>query len=163
MKLIVSSTRPGTSFGLLWLTRGRTDEPKVGSRAATQLPFSTRCGLDWWLQNAGMRVHVPRPFRMIMSRPEGPYQLTCLPFDDDPWKGWIAVQIAGRRMGWPVQTVHDNGSGPEIGGLTIGTFEIWGDVFWYSLQPHAEPPRIDYFGNRALWRSDVGGNALDAR
>ena len=44
-----------------------------------------------------------------MSGPEGPYELACRPLNDDSWEGWIEVEIAGVRMGWPLERVDDRG------------------------------------------------------
>ena len=110
-----------------------------------------------------MRVHVPKSFRVIMTGPEGDYELACGALADDPWEGWINTEIAGVRMRWPVEQVVDDGSGPEVGGLTIGTKDVWGDVFWYSLCPAGDPPHIDYFGNQVLWRRDIGKFAPEVK
>jgi len=90
-----------------------------------------------------------------MTGLEGDYELACGPSADDPWEGWINTEIAGVRMRWPIEWVCNDGSGLEFAGLTTGTKNVWGDVFWYSLGPAANPPCIEYFGNQVLWRRDT--------
>jgi hypothetical protein len=47
-----------------------------------------------------------------------------------------------------------------MSGMTVGSDEILGDQFWFQLWPRLAPKRIDYFGDRVLWRSDYGPDVL---
>jgi hypothetical protein len=105
-----------------------------------------------------MRIKAPWAFDMTMSGPEGEYTLSYAPIDG--WDGEISVTIAGIEMTWPVFTVTRKNVGLCLGGMTTGTVELWNDTFWFELWPELDIPRIDYWGNQVIWRSDVGGTPL---
>jgi hypothetical protein len=100
-----------------------------------------------------MRIKTPPPFEITMCGSEGPYTLAYAPTDD--WDGEIAVCIGEVSMRWPVLNVEEDEAGFRLGGMTSGSEPLWNDAFWFELSPNANPPRIDYFGNRVLWRSDA--------
>jgi len=63
-------------------------------------------------------------------------------------------------MSWYVVRYDDEDGQLSMSGMTVGSDEIWGDQFWFQLWPRSAPARIDYFGDRVLWRSDYGPVAL---
>jgi hypothetical protein len=101
-----------------------------------------------------MRIKAPPAFDISMSGPEGAYTLSYAPTDD--WDGEIAVSIGGISMRWAVLNVEEDQKGLRLGGMTSGSEPLWRDAFWFELWPEADQPRIDYYGDRILWRSDAG-------
>jgi hypothetical protein len=99
-----------------------------------------------------MRVKAPLAFEIPMLGPEGAYVLSYAPTDE--WDGEIAVCIGAVSMRWAVLNVEQDERGLRLAGMTCGSGPLWNDAFWFELWPHADPPKIDYFGDRILWRSD---------
>ena len=89
-----------------------------------------------------------------MVGPEGRYTLEFSPNPNDEWEGCVHAQFPSETTCWPVYRVDDDGSGPKLEGMA--GLDIWNNSFWFSLWPEAHPPRIDYWGNQVLWRSDAG-------
>ena len=58
-------------------------------------------------------------------------------------------------MVWSIEAADDQGGDVVLSGITTGSERVWRDAFWFNLRPDADTPRIDYFGDRVLWRSDV--------
>ncbi len=105
-----------------------------------------------------MRVQSPSPFTITMTGPDGRYELAYVRLDD--WAGVIKVKIKGASMSWHVVRFDDDDGKFSMSGMTVGSDEIWGDQFWFQLWPRAAPVRIDYFGDRVLWRTDYGPAAV---
>jgi hypothetical protein len=101
-----------------------------------------------------MRTRSPPPFRITLTGPDGRYELSYAPLDD--WAGTIEVRIKSVAMSWHVVRYEEEDGQFSMSGMTVGSDEIWGDQFWFELWPHLAPARIDYFGDRVLWRSDYG-------
>ncbi|WP_144439918.1 hypothetical protein [Methylobacterium sp. AMS5] len=102
-----------------------------------------------------MRTTVPHAFRMSFDSVDGPYEIIFQPIDD--WDGIIDISISGMSMRWDVvSAVKDEDGSVFLGGMTSGTEELWGDVYWFSLDFENIPPVIDYWGNCVLWRQDKG-------
>lgn len=99
---------------------------------------------------------------MTFEGPEGKYDIAFTPTDQSD--GEIRVSIAGIDMLWDV--VHaskEEGDNPlEIGGLTSGSEAIWQDQFWFSLCLDEVAPRIEYWGNQIIWRTDFAVSPLKA-
>ncbi len=92
-----------------------------------------------------------------MTGPEGCYRLTYSAGNETD--SVIEVEIAGQTMRWAIETVTRTGEGVSLSGMTSGTQAIWQDQFWFEFFPDAEPPRIDYWGDRVLWRTDLHDRA----
>lgn len=94
-----------------------------------------------------------------MTGPDGPYLLDYRPLNE--WDdGVIQVSIRGASMVWRVQAAFLTDGQIGVGGMTDGSEEIWRDEWWFDFWLGAIPPRIDYWGNRVLWRSDHGLTAV---
>ena len=92
-------------------------------------------------------------FTMTFEGPEGAYDIAFSPTDFGD--GEIAVSIAGVDMLWDV--VHaskEEGGSLELGGMTSGSEAIWQDCFWFSLCLDESTPRIEYWGDQVIWRTD---------
>ncbi len=100
-----------------------------------------------------VRAKAPPPFDIQISGPEGAYVLSYAPTDD--WGGEIAVCINGVAMRWAVLDVEQDDQGLRLGGMTCGSKAVWNDEFWFELWPEADVPRIDYYEDRVVWRSDT--------
>ena len=95
-----------------------------------------------------------------MTGPEGRYELACSRLSDDPWEGQIDVTMSGVKDNWGIEAAYDPCEGGEgICLMGLAQLDAWGDAFWFHLWPEANPPRIDYFGDRVLWRSDICAEA----
>jgi hypothetical protein len=99
-----------------------------------------------------MRAKAPATFEACFKGPEGRYCIRYALIDD--WDGSIAVSIAGIKLAWPVETVEKEGDLVRICGLTHGTRELWGDVFWFELICRTDPECIRYWADRKIWRQD---------
>ena len=91
-------------------------------------------------------------FQVTVTGPEGRYRLFHTPCDDSDGK--IEVTIVGLAMTWHVDVVMEDESGVVLCGMTVGSQAIWQDQFWFELRPNALPSRIEYWGDRTLWRRD---------
>jgi hypothetical protein len=100
-----------------------------------------------------MQMLVPEAFSLVLVGPEGPYALAFRP--TATWEGEIDTCIAGCVMRWPVEHADHGGEGLCLSGMTVGSEVLWRDQFWFELRPEARPPRIDYWGDRFVWRSDA--------
>jgi hypothetical protein len=89
-----------------------------------------------------------------MTGADGRYELAYERLDD--WAGIIKVSISGVAMSWHVVRFDNTDERLSMSGMTVGSDEVWGDQFWFELWPEATPMRINYFGDRVLWRTDYG-------
>jgi hypothetical protein len=94
-----------------------------------------------------------------MVGPEGCYRLTYSGGGDGVTK--VEVAISGLTMTWPVVIMIEEDDGITLCGMTSGSQALWRDQFWFELRPDARPPRIDYWGDQILWRSDQSINTYD--
>jgi hypothetical protein len=105
-----------------------------------------------------MRVKSGSAFKIMLTGVDGRYELAYRPIDE--WAGVIDVTIKGLAMSWHAVHFEEVEGKRSVGGMTVGSDEIWGDQFWFELWPDTIPVRIDYFGDRVLWRSDFGPTAV---
>jgi hypothetical protein len=101
-----------------------------------------------------MRITAPEPFTVHLSGPEGPYRLAFRP-SADRCAGNFDVEIAGTSIVWPVEVIERQ----EGGELVLSGFadtSFWDDVFWFELIAEPSPPRITYWGDKVIWRTDYG-------
>lgn len=89
---------------------------------------------------------------MSVTGPEGRYLLTYNACPNT--NGRVDAEIRGVTMKWFVQVIDQGDEGVSLSGMTSGSQAIWHDQFWFELLPEATPPRIDYWGNQVLWRTD---------
>lgn len=98
-------------------------------------------------------MNSPASFDLSVTGPEGSYRLIYTAGGDE--EGSIEVEIAGVTMTWFVEVVSQNDDGVTLSGMTTGSQSIWQNQFWFELRPEANPPRIEYWGNQVLWRTDL--------
>ncbi len=104
-----------------------------------------------------MRVKTPDPFSITLLGPQGTYALSFSRYASSEWEGFLDVRIGEYAMHWEVEQVDDEGGVIVLsGGTGYETVQLWGDSFWYELFPFSNPPRIDFFGDRVLCRTDHG-------
>ncbi|MGF6227924.1 hypothetical protein QFZ27_001879 [Inquilinus ginsengisoli] len=104
-----------------------------------------------------MIVKAPAPFSIVMIGPEGPYELKFRPYATDPWEGEIDVVIAGEATTWSVEKVFREDEGLALGGMAGAN--VWKTSYWFMLWPDARPPRIEYWGEGVIWRTDIAVEA----
>ena len=83
---------------------------------------------------------------LSFSAPTGLYRVQFEPGEDHN----ADVRHGDLSMRWPIFVADEDGT---CSGLTVGSEEIWGDVFWWQLEP-GPPGTIDYYGNGVLVRTD---------
>jgi hypothetical protein len=102
-----------------------------------------------------MRLHAPSPFKVTLDSPDGGYDLTFSPIDE--WDGVFDVVIAGKQMFWPVTEIEQDEEGRVcFSGMTVGSEDVWNDQFFFQLWTKATPPKIEYWGDKIVWRIDFG-------
>jgi hypothetical protein len=108
-----------------------------------------------------MRTKMPSAFSVTMASPDGPYELAFRPLNE--WDGVIGVTVAGVPMSWHVVRGDQQEDGTvSLSGMTVGSYVVWGDQFWFELRIQRGPAQINYWGDRVLWRCD-STLALDGR
>ena len=91
---------------------------------------------------------------MSFKGSEGHYQVAFHP--TDAWDGRIDVSIGKHEMTWQVMNAErEAGGGLILGGMTNGSSDLWGDLFWFELRLDDSPPVIRYWGDRVVWREDT--------
>lgn len=100
-----------------------------------------------------MRLPAPVTFNVTLAGPEGSYELAFHPIDE--WDGVIDVVIAGRRMAWPVTRIEQDKEGRVcFSGVTVGAEAVWNDQYFFQLWTGPAPPKIEYWGDKVIWRTD---------
>lgn len=95
---------------------------------------------------------LPAAFSISLDGADGNYTATYTPDRND---GFINVEIGGVAMRWWAQVVELDPDGAlQISGMTHGTKPLWNDSYWFVLFT-GENPRIEYWGNQVLWRTDA--------
>ncbi|MEM6826747.1 MAG: hypothetical protein AAF553_02270 [Pseudomonadota bacterium] len=107
------------------------------------------------------RIKSPPSFVAHFEGPEGKYAISYQP--QDVWDGVIETEIGGQPMFWGADAIHREAGQVSIGGMSYGTEELWGDVFWFEIVLDGDllPKQINYWGETGtgVWRTDVAVNA----
>lgn len=83
--------------------------------------------------------------------------MTFARYTSSEWEGYFSVHLGSSEMHWPMEAAYDDDGELSLQGMTSWeTADVWGDVFWFILLPHATPPRIEFWGDRVLCRTDFG-------
>ena len=86
--------------------------------------------------------------------PDGPYEAIYDPDAENSDEGRVTiVGLSTEPLSWGPYICNRSSGGWEVGGISHGTKEVWGDVYWFSLFT-CGPPRIEYWGNQVLIRID---------
>ncbi len=92
---------------------------------------------------------------MTLRAPEGIYTV-CYEAADE-WDGRIKMTIGGVPVCGEVLLVEiEKDGGRAFMGPTSGFNALYNDEFWFELRPDRQPPMIEYFADRVLWRRDEG-------
>ena len=98
-----------------------------------------------------MRSKAPPSFEASFIGSGGRYEIAYEPTDD--WEGRIETTIDGVSMVWPVDNVEKDDV-LHLCGLTHGSQEIWGDIFWFELIVDGSPKLIRYWGDQVISHED---------
>ncbi|WP_133769688.1 hypothetical protein [Enterovirga rhinocerotis] len=99
-----------------------------------------------------MRTMVPRAFDLTFSSEDGPYRIGFEPVGE--WDGLIEASIGGVAMRWSVDSAEQEDGAVLLGGMTSGSWQLWGRVFWFELRLDDRPAIIRYWDDRFVWRED---------
>jgi len=96
-------------------------------------------------------VDCPDAFEAAFVGPDGEYRLAYRLNADS---GLIETKIGGVEMTWIVDFVEKTAEGHwELGGLTRGSQDVWGDTYWFEMRTAAGAP-LNLWGDQILLRSD---------